>query len=179
MLRTMSNTVLIGIQGQVTTKWIVLSGWHSILSEIWWLSWLPESLKMIRSKVKALFSGQIFHCSRATPKWIVTKIELGPDFKAVLITCKFDEDPIKNYGQHFPHYKTMGAIDGHGNRNFDPICAKTLRTISILHIQFDKDSPTCLRDIQVWKCGRTNGRRMDSGPLVYQYYKLTLLKGNS
>ena len=58
-----------------------------------------------------------------------------------------------------------------GNRNFDPICAKTFCSLSptpmMLHIKFDKYCPTCLRNIQVWKCGR-----MDVGPLVY--YKLTL-----
>ena len=39
----------------------------------------------------------------------------------VFITCKFDEDPIKNYHfseQHFPHYKSMGATGCRGNSEF-------------------------------------------------------------
>ena len=69
---------------------------------------VPSSLKMIRSKVKTLSSGQHFlHFKsmgkffvaqrRVTPRWITRS---GPKFSrgfmANLITCKFDEDPNKN-----------------------------------------------------------------------------------
>ena len=67
----------------------------------------------------------------------------------------------------------MGAFCCHRNQSFDPICPKTLCSLSptpvMLHIKFDQDWPTAFRDIQVWKCGRQ--RRTDR-PLVY--YKLTL-----
>ena len=91
----------------------------------------------------------------------------------------------KRWRHHFPHYKSMGAFCCHDNQSFDPICPKTLCSLSptpvMLHIKFDQDWPTGFRDIQVLKCGRRrttddddDGRRTttDGGPLVY--YKLTL-----
>ena len=55
----------------------------------------------------------------------------------------------KRWGHHFPHYKSMGAF-------CFQICLKTLCSLSplpvMLHIKFDQDWPTCLRDIQVRKC---------------------------
>ena len=80
----------------------------------------------------------------------------------------------KRWRHHFPHYKSMGAFCCHGNQSFDPICLKTLCSLSptpvMLHIKFDQDWPTGFRDIQVWKCGWR--RWTVDGPLVY--YKLTL-----
>ena len=32
----------------------------------------------------------------------------------------------------------------------------------MLQIKFDNDRPACLRDIHVWKCGLTDGRRLES-----------------
>ena len=62
-----------------------------------------------------------------SPTW--SKFELIRDFMPVLITCKFDKDPIKvtekTWTQHFSHYMSMGAFYCHGNHNFDPICPKT------------------------------------------------------
>ena len=59
---------------------------------------------------------------------------------------------------HFPHYKSMGIFGCHGNQSFDPSCRETLRCSSpisiMLHIQFEQDWQTGLRDIQVWMCGR-------------------------
>ena len=63
----------------------------------------------------------------------------------VLVTCKYEEDPIKNEGarvdttlysnfsdaqgqihvQHFPHYNPMGAICCHGNQSSNPTWSKT------------------------------------------------------
>ena len=64
----------------------------------------------------------------------------------------------KRWRHCFPHYKSMGAFCCHGNQSFDPICPKTLCSLSptpvMLHIKFDQDWPTGFRDIQVWKCGR-------------------------
>ena len=90
----------------------------------------------------------------------------------------------KRWRHRFPHYKPMGAFYCHGNQSFDPICPKTLCSLSptpvMLHIKFDQDWPNGFRDIQVWKCGRRRTtdddddgrRRTDDRPLVY--YKLTL-----
>ena len=47
----------------------------------------------------------------------------------VLVTCKCEEDPIKNEGarvfKDFPHYNTMGAIRCHGHQSSDLIWPKT------------------------------------------------------
>ena len=62
----------------------------------------------------------------------------------------------KRWRHHFPHDKSMGAFCCHGHQSFDPICLKLLCSISpppvMLHIKFDQDWPTGLRDIQVRKC---------------------------
>ena len=54
---------------------------------------------------------------------------------------------------HFPHYKSMEAFCCHGHQSFDPICLKTLCSLSpspvMLHIKFDQGWPTGFRDIQV------------------------------
>ena len=62
----------------------------------------------------------------------------------------------KRWRHHFPHYKSMGNFCCHGNQSHDSICLKTLPTLSpppvMLHIKFDQDWSTGLRDIQVRKC---------------------------
>ena len=62
----------------------------------------------------------------------------------------------KRLRHHFPHNKSMGAFCGHGHQSFDPVCLKTLYSLSpppvMLHMKFDQDWPTGLRDIQVRKC---------------------------
>ena len=62
----------------------------------------------------------------------------------------------KRWRHHFPHYKSMGGFCCHGHQSFDPICLKTLCSLSsppvMLQIKFDHDWPTGLRDIQVRKC---------------------------
>ena len=63
----------------------------------------------------------------------------------------------KKWRHFFPHYKSMGAFCRHGNQSFDPICPKTVCSISntpvMLHIKFDQDWPAGFRVIQIWKCG--------------------------
>ena len=55
----------------------------------------------------------------------------------------------KRWRHHFPHYKSMGAFCCHGNRSFDPICPKTLCSLSptpmMLQIKFYQDWPTGFR----------------------------------
>ena len=73
----------------------------------------------------------------------------------VLVTCKNEEDPIKNevarVATTFPHYNSMGAICCHGNQSSDPTWPKTYYNLSpssmLLQIKFDCDRPCCLRDI--------------------------------
>ena len=93
---------------------------------------------------------------------------------SVLIVYKFDEDLIKNkmlsIGQHFPHYKSMGAFSCHVNHSFDPICPKTLFSLSptpmMLRIKFDEDWPTGLRYIRV--------ESVDSGQKADHWYTISL-----
>ena len=104
------------------------------------------------------------------------KMELDWAFMPVLVTSNFDDDSIKNEGASLSslpasikridqkatekrwrhHYKSMEAFCCHGHQSFDPICLKTLCSLSpppvMLHIRFDQDWPTGFRDIQVRKC---------------------------
>ena len=147
---------------------MVRSNPKSNCSEILCISFLPASLRKIRSKIKSLSSSQHFlHYKYMEKNWISRasnskanssiwpKIELVRDFMPDLVTCKFKEDPIKNEGVRavttFSHCKSMGAFGCRGNQRFDPMCPKTLRslfpTLMMLHIKFDQDWPTGLRDI--------------------------------
>ena len=66
------------------------------------------------------------------------------------------------WSQDFPHNNPIRAIFCHGNQSSDPIRPKTLCSQSptqmMLQMKFEYNSPACLRDIHVWKCGRTDGR---------------------
>ena len=56
----------------------------------------------------------------------------------------------KRLKYHFPHYQSIGDFCCHRYQSFIPICLKTLRSLSpppvMLHIKFDQDWPTGLRD---------------------------------
>ena len=79
----------------------------------------------------------------------------------VFATRKNKKDRVKNnrerWRQHFPHYKSVGAFCCHVKQSFDPICPKTLCSLSsipvMLRIKFEQDWPTGFRDIQVQKYG--------------------------
>ena len=47
----------------------------------------------------------------------------------VLVTYKYEEDPMKNEGARvlttFPHYNPMGTIYCHGNQSSNPTWSKT------------------------------------------------------
>ena len=57
------------------------------------------------------------------------KFNLVRDIMVVLVTCKYEEDPIKmkalGCSQHFPHYNPMGAMGCHGNKSSNLIWSKT------------------------------------------------------
>ena len=94
----------------------------------------------------------------SVPIW--PKFELVRDFMHVLVTCEYKRIELKTTEKKvetsFPHYKSTGAFCCHGNQSFDPICLKTLCSLSptpmILHIKFDQDWPTGFRDIKVQMC---------------------------
>ena len=70
------------------------------------MSWLPASMKKIRSKMKALECQQdyitFFRHSRAANSevsgGILPKFKIIQAFIVVLVTCKTEEDPINNEG---------------------------------------------------------------------------------
>ena len=118
-------------QGQVTPKWMGWFGQNS--TKLLCLSWLPATLMMIRLK----------------NEWAMSSLPA----RIKRIGSKATE---KRWRHHFPHYKSMGAFCYHGHHSFDPICLQTLCSLSSppvkLHIKFDQDWSTGLRDIQVRKC---------------------------
>ena len=161
------------IQGQITPKWVVWPGPKSNSSELLCLSWLPATLMMIRSKMNELAWRQhfpiislweFFKRSRAAN----SVVRSGRNSNSSEILCMSPSPAsIKMIGlkttekmwrHRFPYYKSMGDFCWHGNQSFDPICCKTLCSLSppqmMLHIKFDQDWPTGFRDIQVWKWGR-------------------------
>ena len=70
-------------QGQLTLQFLVKSGPNSNSSELLWLSFLPARMKKIRLTVS---------------DGIRPKFELIQAFMVVLVTCKNEENPIKNEG---------------------------------------------------------------------------------
>ena len=81
----------------------------------------------------------------------------------------------KRWRHHFPNYKSMGAFCCHGNQSFDPICPKSLCSLSLipmmLHIKYDQDWPTGFRDIQVQKCHSRASNSKMSG-LIWPKFEL-------
>ena len=70
-------------QGQLTLQSLVKSDPNSNSSEIIWLSFLPARMK----KTRSIVSGGI-----------PPKFEVIQAFMVVLVTCKNEENPIKNEG---------------------------------------------------------------------------------
>ena len=95
--------------------------------------------------------ASLFNCTTAMvvsgPIW--PKFELVRDFMHIRTT-------EKRWRHHFPNYTSVGPFCCHGNQSFDPICPKTLCSLSpapmMLQIKFDQDWPTGFRDIPVQKC---------------------------
>ena len=99
-------------QGQAPLELVVVSGRNLNSSKLSCMSSLPARMKMIDSKMKELecsqnFSryksmGFFYRCSRAAnsavlgPNW--PNVGLVRDVMDVLVTCKYEEDPIKNEG---------------------------------------------------------------------------------
>ena len=135
-------------QGQITLELVVVSGRNLNSSALSCMSSLPASMRTINSKKKELECSQDFshyksmgffsRRSRAAKSAVLRPIwpnfELVRDVINVLVTCKFEEDPIKNEvlecSQHFSHYNLMGAIRCHGHQSSDPIWPKTYCSLS-------------------------------------------------
>ena len=88
-------------QGHLTPQSLVRSGRISNSSEILWMSSSPASMKKIRSKMKALEWTQHFPnynsmVAMETSGRIWPNFELIQALIHVLITCKYEKNPIKN-----------------------------------------------------------------------------------
>ena len=92
-------------QGQLTPQSLVRSGRISNSFEILWMSLLPASMKKIRSKMKALEWTQHFPHFKSMVA-METNGRIWPNFELiqalihVLITCKYEKNPIKNSGEN-------------------------------------------------------------------------------
>ena len=99
-------------QGQITLKLVAVSGRNLNLSKLSCMSSLPARMRMIDSKMKELECSQDFshyksmgifsRRSRAANSAVLGPIwpnfELVRNVMNVLVTCKDEEDPIKNEG---------------------------------------------------------------------------------
>ena len=99
-------------QGQITLVLVSVSGRNLNSSKLSCMSSLPARMRMIDSKMKELECSQDFshyksmgifsRRSRAANSAVLVPIwpnfELVRDVIDVLVTCKYEEDPIKNEG---------------------------------------------------------------------------------
>ena len=99
-------------QGLITLVLVSVSGRNLNSSKLSYMSSLPARMRMIESKMKEVECSQDFshyksmgifsRRSRAANSAILGPIwpnfELVQDVIVVLVTCKYEEDPIKNEG---------------------------------------------------------------------------------
>ena len=113
-------------QGQITLVLVSVSCRNLNSSKLSCMSSLPARMRMIDSKMKELECSQDFYGDFSRPIW--PNFELVRDVMDVLVTCKYEDDPIKmkalEWTQHFPHYNYI-AIRCHGNQSSDPTWNKT------------------------------------------------------
>ena len=129
-----------------------------------------DSIKNERASMEAAFSHYVLWNfldpqGQLTPKSVVRSGQNSNLFETLCMSSLpasikriGSKTTEKRWRHRFPHYKSMGAFCCHGNQSFDPICHKTLCSLSLtpmmLHIKLDQDWPTGFRDIKVCKCGR-------------------------
>ena len=97
-------------QGQITLELVVVSGRNLNSSKLLCMSSLPARMRMIKSKMKELECSQDFSHYKSmgifpdaqeqlNPQSLVwPKFELVRDIMVALVTCKYEEDLIKNEG---------------------------------------------------------------------------------
>ena len=107
------------VQGQITLVLVVVSGRKLNSSKLSCMSSLPARMRMIDSKMKELECSQDFSHYKSmgifpdaqgqlTPQSLVrsSRISNSAEVMDVLVTCKYEEDPIKmmalECSQHFP-----------------------------------------------------------------------------
>ena len=80
-------------QGQITLVLVSVSGQNLNSSKLSCMSSLPARMRMIDLKMKELERSQDFSHYKS-----MGNFELVRDLIDVLVTCKYEEDPIKNEG---------------------------------------------------------------------------------
>ena len=115
------------VQGQITLVLVVVSGRNSNSSKLSCMSSLPARIRFIKSKMKELECSQDFSHYKSMgifpdaqgqltpllgPIW--PNFELVRDLMDVLITCKYEEDPIKNEGARVVTTLCINISDAQG-----------------------------------------------------------------
>ena len=90
-------------QGQITLVLVSVSGRNLNSSKLSCMSSLPARMRMIESKMKELECSQDFYHYKSMgifpdAQGQLSPQSLVPDVMDVLVTCKYEEDPIKNEG---------------------------------------------------------------------------------
>ena len=165
-------------QGQLTLKSVMESCRNSNPSKLLWLTLLPARMKKIHWKMKVLDWSQRFSHYKSmgifpnaqgqlTHKSFVGYCPISNPLEILWLSSlpariKKNQSKMKELecSQGFPNDNPMGAICCHGNQSSNPIWPKTLCSQSptpmMLLMKFDYDWPASLREIHVWKCGRTD-----------------------
>ena len=125
-----------------------------------------DSIKNERASMETPFShyksmgnfidlkGSVLHSQWSDLAEIRPEIRTRPRFYACPRYLQvYKGSDQKQPRRRFPFYKSMGAFCCHRNQSFNPICPKTLCSLSptpvMIHIKFDQDWLTGFRDIQV------------------------------
>ena len=146
---------------------------NSNSSKILWLSYLPISLMMIWSKIKAVFCPQHFPNYKSIWNFFGTHGQVTRNgivwsgqksnvrgFIPVLVTCKYRKDRIKNNQQKvetsFSPLNINGGFLWPWKPEFWSNLSQSLCSLSptqmMQRIKCNQDWPTGFRDIQVQKC---------------------------
>ena len=115
-------------QGQLTLESVVVSGRNLNSSKLPCMSLLPARMRMIQSKMKELecsqdyshnrYMGDFSRRSRAANSAVLGPIwpnfELVRDVLNVLVTCNYEEYPIKNEGARVVTTLYFSILDAKG-----------------------------------------------------------------
>ena len=135
------------------------------------MSSLPARMRIIDSQMKELECSQDFSHymsmgsfpdaqGQLTPQSLVRSGRISNSSEMLLMvllpaSMKKIRSKMKalEWTQHFPHYNPMGAIRCHGHQSSDPICPKTLCSLSLTlmmaQVKFRLDWLTGCGDIRV------------------------------
>ena len=86
------------VQGQITLELVVVSGRNSNSSKLSCKSSLPARMSLIQSKMKELECAQDVSLYKSMGIFLEAQGQLTQQSLDVLVTCKYEEDPIKTEG---------------------------------------------------------------------------------